>query len=208
MGIHTYFKSLTKLERIQRCPGEFKFESHTVASHSFKVAQYAQFLGTVEEQHGTEINWKLLYEKALNHDYPEIFIGDIKTPVKYATPELRVMLQKVEEGMTAQFIDTEFPEEFRAIYHEKLKEGKDGTTEGLILAVADKIDQLYEAFQEIKKGNTGAAFMEMYREAIIAMKNIDLKCVDYFLENVLVDMVNEEIISTVNIKKMTEEALS
>lgn len=208
MGIHTYFKSLTKLERIERCPGEFMFERHTVASHSFKVAQYAQFLGTVEELNGTTIDWKLLYEKALNHDYPEIFIGDIKSPVKYWTPELRTMLQKVEEGMTAKFIETEFPEEFQAIYHEKMKEGKDDTVEGKILAVADKVDQIYEAFTEIQRGNAEPAFVDIYRDSVIAIKDIDLKCVEYFLEHVLTEMVDEDMVSTVNVRKITKEALS
>ncbi|MEH6943446.1 HD domain-containing protein [Bacillus sp. JJ722] len=208
MGVHTYFKSLTKLERIERCPGEFMFERHTVASHSFKVAQYAQFLGTVEELNGTTIDWKLLYEKALNHDYPEIFIGDIKSPVKYWTPELRTMLQKVEEGMTAKFIETEFPEEFQAIYHEKLKEGKDDTVEGKILAVADKVDQIYEAFTEIQRGNAEPVFVDIYRDSVIAIKDIDLKCVDYFLEHVLTEMVDEDLVSTVNVRKITKEALS
>ena len=36
-------------------------------------------------------------KKALNHDYTERFIGDIKTPVKYANKELRQMLSTVEE---------------------------------------------------------------------------------------------------------------
>ncbi len=37
----------------------------------------------------------LYMKKALNHDYTERFIGDIKTPVKYATtPELRSMLAR------------------------------------------------------------------------------------------------------------------
>ncbi|MGM9944084.1 MAG: YfbR-like 5'-deoxynucleotidase [Lysinibacillus sp.] len=207
MGIHTYFKSLTKLERIERCPGEFMFERHTVASHSFKVAQYAQFLATVEELNGTEINWKLLYEKALNHDYPEIFIGDIKTPVKYWTPETRMMLHKVEEGMIANFIETEFPDQFKQIYRDKLKEGKDQTVEGMILSVADKIDQLYEAFAEIQRGNTEPAFIEMYHDALVIIKNIKLSCVTYFLENILNELVDEDMITTVDIRKITDEAL-
>ena len=207
MGIHTYFKSLTKLERIERCPGEFMFERHTVASHSFKVTMYAQFLGTVEEQNGTKIDWKLLYEKALNHDYAEIFIGDIKTPVKYWTPEIRLMLQKVEEGMTENFINQEFPEEFQDVYRERISEGKDQTVEGRILAVADKIDQIYEAFSEIQRGNAEPVFVEIYRDALIAIKSVKLPCVDYFLEHVLSEMVEDEVTATIDIKKITEEVL-
>lgn len=208
MGVHTYFKSLSKLERMYRCPGEFVFEQHNVASHSFKVAQYTQFLGEVEAKNGVEIDWKSLYEKALNHDYPEIFIGDIKTPVKYSSPEMREMIAQVEEGMTQKFVEEEFPEDFRAIYHDKLKEGKDGSVEGLILAVADKLDQLYESFEEIQRGNTDDVFIKIYRKALISIKSIELHCVDYFLENVLPEMLNERINSPVDIRQITEEVLA
>ena len=209
MGIHTYFKSLTKLERIERCPGQFKLERHNVASHSFKVTQYAQFLATVEESYGTEINWKDLYEKALNHDFPEVFISDIPTPVKYATPELRSMLRSVEEGMTEKFIESEIPEEYQGYFRNLMKDGKEGSSiESKILSISDKIDLVYEAFLEIQKGNSEPVYIEIYRDALTSIKSFDyLSCVQYFFENILPDMINEDTTSTIDIKKITEEVL-
>lgn len=208
MGIHVYLQSLNKLERINRCPGEFKFEEHNVASHSWKVSKYAQLLGTIESQNGVEIDWKSLYEKAINHDFSEIFIGDIKTPVKYASPELREMLAQVEEGMTRKFVDEEFPADLRAVYHEKFKEGKDGTVEGKILAVADKLDQVYEAFNEIQKGNTEYNFVRMYRNALLAIKQIELHCVDYIFDNILNEMLEDNMNTTVDIRQITKEIMA
>ena len=118
------------------------------------------------------------------------------------------MIAQVEEGMTQKFVEEEFPEEFRAIYHEKLKEGKDGSVEGLILAVADKLDQLYESFEEIQRGNTDDVFVKIYRKALISIKSIDLHCVNYFLENVLPEMLNERINSPVDIRQITAEVLA
>ena len=109
MGVHQYFKSLNDLEKLVRCPGKFKYQEHNVAAHSFKVTKIAQYLGTVEEHKGNEVDWRSLYEKALNHDYPEIFTGDIKTPVKYASLELNTLFLEVEETMTTKFIEAEFP---------------------------------------------------------------------------------------------------
>src|SRR5699024_3030551 len=125
MGMHQYIKSLSDLENIYRCPGKFKYEEHSVAAHSFKVTKIAQFFGIVEEQAGNPIDWRALYEKALNHDYPELFIGDIKTPVKYADPELRAHLANVEEQMTLNFIENEMPPELQPIYRRLFQEGKD-----------------------------------------------------------------------------------
>lgn len=191
MGIHTYFRSLNDLERIIRTPGKFKFEEHSVSAHSWKVVQYAKTLADIEEQHGVTIDWKKLYEITSSHDYGEIFIGDIKTPVKHYSLELRSMLQKVEEGMVEHFINENIPEEFQPIFRRQLREGKDQSVEGLILEVADKMDQVYEAFAELQRGNTEKEFIVMYRYALVKIKNINLHCVQYFLEQILPDMIEE-----------------
>ncbi|MDO5741963.1 MAG: HD domain-containing protein, partial [Vagococcus sp.] len=116
MGLNEFILGLNNLETITRAPGFFKYTEHTVAAHSYRVASIAQVLGDIEELEGVAVDWKMLYEKALNHDYTERFIGDIKTPVKYASPELRGMLQLVEEKMTDEFINQEIPEAFQDIY--------------------------------------------------------------------------------------------
>lgn len=208
MGIHTYFQSLTDLERIIRCPGKFKFQEHSVSAHSWKVVQYAKTLADIEESHGATIDWKKLYEITSSHDYGEIFIGDIKTPVKHYSLELRAMLQKVEEGMVAHFIDEHIPDEFKAIFRRQLREGKDDSIEGKILEVADKMDQIYEAFAELQRGNTEKDFITMYRSAIIKIKKINLHCVDYFLDNILPDMVIEGSKSPIDIAEITKDALA
>ncbi|WP_334077153.1 YfbR-like 5'-deoxynucleotidase [Paenibacillus sanfengchensis] len=208
MGIHTYFRSLNELERIYRCPGKFKFEEHSVAAHSWKVVQYAKTLADIEERHGAQIDWKKLYEITSSHDYGEIFIGDIKTPVKHSSVELRNLILQVEEGMVHHFIEEHIPEEFKSIFRNQLREGKDDSIEGLILEVADKLDQVYEAFAEMQRGNTEKEFVKMYRDALVKIKNIPLKCVDYFLAEILTDMVNEETLSPIDIKRITQEALA
>lgn len=205
MGMHAYFKSLTDLEKIYRCPGKFKFEEHSVAEHSFKVTKIAQFLGTVEEQEGAEVNWKLLYEKALNHDYPEIFIGDIKTPVKYADPKLREKLGQVEERMTFNFIEEEIPERFQEVYKDRLKEGKDETLEGKILSVADKVDQLYESFGEIQKGNPEELFTEIYEDSLrIILDFQELASVRYFIDSILPDLLAGTFTNQEKLKKISD----
>jgi len=141
----------------------------------------AQTLADIEEVSGNNINWQTLYEKSLSHDYTERFIGDIKTPVKYANKELRSMLASVEESMTETFINQEIPHEFQAIYQRRLSEGKDGTLEGQILSVADKIDLMYESYEEISKSNPDNVFKDMFFDAVITVKQYrELSSVQYF----------------------------
>jgi putative hydrolase of HD superfamily len=208
MGMHQYFKSLSNLETIYRAPGFFKYQKHSVAEHSFKVAQIAQFLGDVEENAGNQIDWHSLYEKALNHDYNERFIGDIKTPVKYATPDLRTMLANVEDSMKDNFIQNEIPTEFQASYKRRLSEGKDDTLEGKILSVSDKIDLLYESFGEIQKGNPEDVYTSIYKESLRTIVEFKtMACVKYFLEEVLPDLLNEEFTDQHKLQKISHEII-
>ncbi|MED1489247.1 HD domain-containing protein [Bacillus smithii] len=208
MGVHNYFKSLSDLENLFRCPGKFKYQDHSVAAHSFKVTKIAQFLGTVEEAHGEKVDWKALYEKALNHDYAELFTGDIKTPVKYASNELKELFSQVEAQMTKKFVEKEFPEEFQSIYLERFQEGKDDTLEGRILSVADKIDLLYESFGEIQKGNPEPLFREIYQEALSTIMEFkDMNCVQYFLKEIVPDLLSETYIPQSELEQMTEDII-
>ncbi|MDQ0215927.1 putative hydrolase of HD superfamily [Oikeobacillus pervagus] len=209
MGIHRYFKSLSDLENLFRCPGKFKYQDHSVAAHSFKVTKIAQFLGTVEQMEGETVDWKILYEKALNHDYAELFTGDIKTPVKYASSELKGLFSQVEQQLTQKFIREEFPTEFREVYIERFKEGKDDTLEGKILSVADKIDLLYESFGEIQKGNPEPLFLEIYEEALMTIILFkEMKSVQYFLNDILPDLLQEKFIPHDQLSQMTQNILS
>lgn len=206
IGIHTFFTSLNDLERIIRCPGRFKFEEHNVAAHSWKVSQYAMFFATLEELNGATINWKSLYEKTINHDFAEVFIGDIKTPVKHASPELKEMLAHVEEKMMEKFIQGEIPPDFQKIFFDRMKEGKDSTIEGRLLEFADKLDQFYEAFAELKRGNTDKEFVIMYQNALAKLLDIPLqKSVQYFRNEILNDAMAEE--TQIDIAVLTREIL-
>ena len=209
MGMHQFIQGLSNLETLRRAPGFFKYQEHSVAAHSFKVAAIAQMLGDVEELAGNKVNWQMLYEKSLNHDYTERFIGDIKTPVKYATPTLRQMLADVEATMTENFIKNEIPHDFQDRYRRRLSEGKDETLEGQILSVADKIDLLYEGFGEIEKGNPEQVFLDIYSESlstILQFKN--RPSVRYFLDEVLPDMLDEKFASRDQLAKLTKETMA
>src|SRR5690606_24117890 len=149
-----------------------------------------------------------LYEKALNHDYAELFTGDIKTPGKYASKALKRLFNEAEEEMTRKFVEKEFPPEFQDIYLARFKEGKDDTLEGRILSVADKIDLLYESFGEIQKENPEPLFLEIYEEALSTILLFkDMTCVQYFFEYILPDMLQERFIEQSELTAITEKMI-
>lgn len=209
MGIHQYYKRLSDMEKLIRLPGKFKYFEHNVAAHSFKVTKIAQYLGTVEEYNGNVIDWKSLYEKALNHDFAEVFTGDIKTPVKYASRELKMLFSQVEEEMVENFIKEEIPEQYRDIYRQRLQEGKDDSLKGQVLAVADKIDLLYETFGEIQKRNPEPLFFEIYEMSLETIMQFDhLASVQDFIDNVIPEMLTENFIPRTELRETTMTILN
>lgn len=207
MTIHKYFTDLTKLERIERCPGNFVFERSNVAAHSFKVTIYAEMLGKFEELNGSVIDWTSLYRKAINHDTSEFLIGDIATPVKYATPAMREMVATVEDMLVSNYINKEIPLFLQDFFKEKMGEGKDETIEGYILAVADKLDQLYEAFNEMLRGNKSEEFPIMFKNALSSILDYQMVLpygVKLIKDFVLKEMIKEDI-EIISIERLVSE---
>lgn len=208
MSMHAYIQGLANLESLNRAPGFFKYQEHSVAAHSIRVAEIAQLLGDIEEVNGAAVNWQLLYEKALNHDYTERFIGDIKTPVKYATHELRHQLAEVEEKLTSNFIHNEVPEFLQERYTRRLSEGKDDTLEGQILSISDKVDLLYESFGEIEKGNPQSVFLDIFRESLSTILLFQSRpSVQYFLKEILPDLLSEDFADREKLIGVTKELM-
>ena len=101
-----------------------------------------------------------------------------------------------------KFILEEIPPDFQQVFFDRMKEGKDTTIEGLLLEFADKLDQVYEAFAELKRGNTDREFVIMYENALRKLISIPLpSTVDYFKGYILKDLMNEE--TQIDIKKIT-----
>lgn len=178
-----------KLNNIGRWANEFLHQRSSVAEHSFSVAQIAQLLGIIEEEHGRKIDWKRLYRKALNHDIPEAVMGDVISTTKNSNAEVKKALSLVEETLVEENLLSSIQEPYKSIYREIIFDGKDESLEGLILAAADNLDALIECIQEIKLSNC-EPFLEKYTYILDKIKSIDLYSADYFVQYILPYITN------------------
>jgi len=79
--------------------------------------------------------------RALMHDVPEYYTGDVPAPAKWDSPELKRELDALE----GRFIDKHF------IPHPQLDE-----SEELLLKTADMLDLLLSCIEEVRMGNSYA----------------------------------------------------
>ncbi len=181
--------SARKLNNIGRWANEFLHQRSSVAEHSFAVAQIAQLLGIIEEENGNVIDWKKLYRKALNHDIPEAVMGDVISTTKNSNAEVKKALALVETNLVEEKLLHFISEPYKSIYREIIFDGKDETTEGLILKAADNIDALIECIQEVKLSNF-EPFLEKYGYIKNKIKSINLYSAKYFIDNILPYIIN------------------
>ncbi len=190
MGFGNYLEIVRKLNNMGRWSNEFMHSRATVSEHLFFVTQIGQMLGVIEEENGNEVDWKILYEKLINHDVPEAMTGDIINTMKYRETKLKELVDKIEDELVEEELVENLDSPFKERYRDMLMNFKDDTLEGRILEYADRIDALLECVYELKLGNS-QPFKEKYGVLVSKLEESDLVSVKYFLDKVLPEMTKD-----------------
>lgn len=188
MGFSNYLHIVRKLNNMGRWSNEYMHSRATVSEHLFFVTQIGQMLGVIEEENGNPIDWKLLYEKLINHDVPEAMTGDIINTMKYRESKLKELVDKIEDELVEEELVDNLESPYKERYRTMLTNFKDDSLEGHILEYADRIDALLECVYELKLGNS-QTFKEKYYILVKKLEESKLLSVKYFLKEVLPEMI-------------------
>lgn len=146
-----FFAYLSRLRLVQRWGLMRAAEPENVAEHSYQVAVVAHALALIGNRHGhTRVDPAQVALAALFHDASEVLTGDLPTPVKYATPEMRAAYKGLERAATERLLKM-LPEDLRAEYAPLLMPA-DPEVKRLVKA-ADKLTAYLKAVQEVAAGN-------------------------------------------------------
>jgi putative hydrolases of HD superfamily len=184
MSLDKYLITVRKLNNMGRWAPEFMHQRATVSEHSFLVAQIGQMLAIIEEEHGNKVDWGHLFKKLINHDVVEALTGDILSFVKHKNPEMKKMVDIIEEEVAEEHLLSYMEEPYRSTYKKLMFDGKDKTLEGQILRAADHIDALIECINEINLENC-VPFEEKYNTILSQLKQTNIVSAQYFLDNIL-----------------------
>ena len=114
---------------------------------------------------------------ALYHDAPEILTGDMPTPIKYHSAEIKTAYDEVETLAVEKFLE-ELPDELRPAYRELLTASEQPEQYALVKA-ADKLSAYLKCIEERRAGNREFASAE--QAALQKLQAMHLPEVDYFL---------------------------
>ena len=178
----SFFAYLSRMRYINRWGLMRNTFQENVQEHSHMVAVLAHTLAVIRRDVlGKPADPGLAAAAALYHDAPEILTGDLPTPIKYYSPDIRDAYKQVEQVSAGKLLDM-LPPELRGAYEPLVREEYDPDTRALVKA-ADKLSAYIKCVEELKAGNS--EFRQAAEQTLEALKAYGLPEVDYFMEHFL-----------------------
>ncbi|MBQ9349086.1 MAG: 5'-deoxynucleotidase [Oscillibacter sp.] len=173
-----FFAWLFRMRCIRRWALMRNTESENVLEHTCEVIALAHALAVIRNRKfGGHADPGAAAAAALYHDAPEIFTGDLPTPIKYDGPAIREAYKAIEHRAARRLLDT-LPEELRGDIAPYLTEVPPETEE--LVKAADKLAAYIKCVEERKAGN--GEFRKAEEQTRAALDAMDLPEVRYFLD--------------------------
>jgi len=156
MKDYHFFATVSRMKYINRWALMRNSRMEDLSEHSLEVAMIAHALCMIGNvRYGKHLNGERAAVIALYHDASEIITGDLPTPVKYYSEEIRDAYKNVESLAEDQLLE-ELPDDLKTIYRSILK--ADTSEEDKVLRryvkAADKLSALIKCIEEESAGNT------------------------------------------------------
>lgn len=139
----------------------------TLSQHSHEVSVMAHALAVIGNK---RLNKSYDSARAallgLYHDVPEIITGDMPTPVKYYSKDMRKTFEKVENNACATLLNM-LPDDLKEDYTPLFYKNEADKELWALVKAADKISAYIKCVEERKAGNTEFSEAESSTKKII-----------------------------------------
>ena len=156
----------------------YSVHPENLSTHSLEVGLCAHALAVIgNTRFGKQYDPDRVATKGMYHDLPEIFTGDIPTPVKYYNKETKDSYSAVEDA-TLEKLFAMLPAELRPSYEELFDYTPD---EKKLIKAADKIVAIIKCRDEAHFGNP--EFKEAEKTLMNALHGMECEEAEYFLQS-------------------------
>ncbi|MBO5411242.1 MAG: 5'-deoxynucleotidase [Clostridia bacterium] len=178
-----FFAMVSRMKYINRWALMRNEHGENLSEHSFEVAVIAHALAVIRNKHfGGNVNGERAALLGLYHDVPETLTGDMPTPVKYYSEEVRLAYKTVEDTACKSLVAM-LPEELKDAF-EPMLIYQPGDAELLkLVKAADKISALIKCIEEKKAGNS--EFVKAAESTRRSIEKLALPEADYFVKEFL-----------------------
>ena len=151
-----------------------------IQEHSHMVAVIAHALGIIRRDiFGVPCDPNACAAATLFHDSSEILTGDLPTPIKYHSREIRGAYQEIEQLACEKLLAT-LPEEMQPAYRSLLI-GEEADALHDLVKAADKLSAYIKCIEERKTGNN--EFLSAEKSTRTILEESPMPEVRYFLDH-------------------------
>jgi 5'-deoxynucleotidase len=148
---HHFFAYVSRLRYIRRWGLMRSVMPENDAEHSLQVAMIAHAIAIMgRDTYGRDVNPEHVLALGVYHDVSEVITGDMPTPVKYQTDELRRSYKDVERMANERLLSM-LPDGMRPAYAPYLSAPEDYNRQ--LLKAADSISAYLKCLEEKRAGN-------------------------------------------------------
>jgi len=150
-GVQQFLHYIVNLDLIERWGGSFNLVPDNDATHTFRVAALSLFNAHLEREkyRQQQINIYAVLGKAIMHDVVEGVSGDVASPIKRSSPEIKRAFAQYEAQLAHNMVMM-LPEFMQENMLDFLVHAKNDTYEGELIDIADKIDALIKSNLEMR----------------------------------------------------------
>lgn len=176
-----FFSMISRMKYINRWGLMRNTKAENLSEHSLETAVIAQALALIGKKRlNKNIDENKVAAVALYHDASEIITGDLPTPIKYNSPEIRNSYKEIELSASKRLLNS-LPEDLRGSYSELLL-NEDKEIEKYVKA-ADKISAIIKCIEEKKSGNR--EFLSAEKTLRESVKSMNIEEAEIFMEEFL-----------------------
>lgn len=180
---NSFFSLLFRQKYITRWGLMKNTSPENLAEHATDVALLAHALCTIGNRvYGKNYDSDHAATLALFHDVPEVFTGDLPTPIKYYSEESKRNYAEIEEQYVSGML-SDLPEELRSEYTPIFTHENEDPDLLRLVKTADKLAAYIKCVEETNAGNRDfASALKSTEQALDRMKCPEL---EYFMERFL-----------------------
>ena len=177
---YNFFAYISRMRYIGRWSLMRNSLNENIQEHSHMVAVIAHALGVIRRDvMGVDCDPNEYAAAALYHDSSEILTGDLPTPIKYHSSEMRDAYKQLESLACEKLLAT-LPPEVRPAFGDLMTGETERRCRDLVKA-ADKLSAYIKCIEERKAGND--EFLSAEDQTRAALESCGLEEVKYFMDN-------------------------
>ncbi|MDD5272993.1 MAG: 5'-deoxynucleotidase [Methylovulum sp.] len=149
----SFYAYLTRLRWIKRWGLKRNAHEENVMEHSWEVSVIAHTLALIKNRYfNGQVDANAIATAALYHDITEVITGDLPTPIKYHSEEIRNAYKEIERQAEIELLEL-LPPEIRGDFKQLISHDQMPQEHIQIIKAADKISAYLKCQAELKAGN-------------------------------------------------------